>query len=126
MEGLRILVMGYKEVSEHQANEWKNRYLEAIKSNSVKKDIYSEIEKDLIFCGCSAIEDKLQDGVPETIKTLIDCGIRIWVLTGDKKETAIEISKQCNLIGEAMNLIDLTQKRHESNLLIKLKNLCKI
>ena len=125
MEGLRILVMGYKEVSEHQANEWKNRYLEAIKSNSVKKDIYSEIEKDLIFCGCSAIEDKLQDGVPETIKTLIDCGIRIWVLTGDKKETAIEISKQCNLIGEAMNLIDLTQKRHESNLLIKLNNLCK-
>lgn len=125
MEGLRILVMGYKEVSESQANEWKKRYFEAIKSNSSKKDIYSEIEKDLIFCGCSAIEDKLQDGVPETIKTLIDCGIRIWVLTGDKKETAIEISKQCNLVAEAMTLIDLTQKRHEYNLLIKLKNLCK-
>ena len=43
MEGLRILVMGYKEVSESQANEWKKRYFEAIKSNSAKKDIYSEI-----------------------------------------------------------------------------------
>ena len=123
-EGLRILVMGYKEINEEQANIWKNRYVESMNSNTKKNEIFSEIEKDLIFCGCSAIEDKLQEGVPETIKTLIDCGIRIWVLTGDKKETAIEISKQCNLIGENMNLIDLTHNLHESDLIMKLKNLC--
>ena len=123
-EGLRILVMGYKEINKEQAISWKNRYMESIKSNIKKKEIFSEIEKELIFCGCSAIEDKLQEGVPETIKTLIDCGIRVWVLTGDKKETAIQISKQCNLIEENINLIDLTQNKLESNLVTKIRNLC--
>jgi len=122
-EGLRILVMGYKEVSKQQAMRWKNAYENTL-SNTKKKEIYSEIEKDLIFCGCSAIEDKLQEGVPETIKTLQDCGIRIWVLTGDKKETSIQISKQCNLIGENMILYDLTKNRNEYILIKKLKELC--
>ena len=122
-EGLRILVMGYKEVSKEEAFNWKNQFDNTI-SNSKKRDIYADIEKDLIFCGCSAIEDKLQEGVPETIKTLMDCGIRIWVLTGDKKETAIQISKQCNLIGEKMILYDLTKDRNEYTIIRKLKDLC--
>jgi magnesium-transporting ATPase (P-type) len=42
------------------------------------------VEKDLILLGCTAIEDKLQEGVPQTIKTLAEAGIRLWVLTGDK------------------------------------------
>ena len=123
-EGLRILVMGYKEIDKEQANNWKNRYVNSMKINFKKSEIFSEIEKDLIFCGCSAIEDKLQEGVPETIKTLMDCGIRIWVLTGDKKETAIQISKQCNLIEDKMTLYDLTKCKNEFNLIKKLNNLC--
>jgi P-type E1-E2 ATPase len=47
--------------------------------------LYNEIEKDLLLAGVSAIEDKLQDGVPETIELLIKSNIRVWVLTGDKK-----------------------------------------
>ena len=50
------------------------------------------IEKDLILIGCTAIEDKLQDGVPACIETLARAGIKIWVLTGDKMETAINIA----------------------------------
>ena len=50
------------------------------------------IEKNLILIGCSAIEDKLQEGVPTCIETLSRAGIKIWVLTGDKMETAINIA----------------------------------
>lgn len=50
------------------------------------------IEKNLILIGCSAIEDKLQEGVPSCIETLSKAGIKIWVLTGDKMETAINIA----------------------------------
>ena len=50
------------------------------------------IEKNLELIGATAIEDKLQDGVPEAIATLADAGIQIWVLTGDKQETAINIA----------------------------------
>ena len=123
-EGLRILVMGYKEIDKDQAINLRERYTNSMKNNSKKREIFSEIEKDLIFCGCSAIEDKLQEGVPETIKTLMDCGIRIWVLTGDKKETAIQISKQCNLIEDDMFLYDLTKCKNEINLTKKLNTLC--
>ena len=122
-EGLRILVMGYKEIKEEQAINWKNNYSNSL-SHTKKMQIFSEIEQELIFCGCSAIEDKLQEGVPETIKTLMDCGIRIWVLTGDKKETAVEISKQCNLIEDNMILYDLTENKNEYELIQQLKKLC--
>ena len=56
------------------------------------------MEYGLNYLGSSAIEDKLQDGVADTIDTLINANIRVWVLTGDKQETAIEIGKSCKLI----------------------------
>jgi phospholipid-transporting ATPase len=59
------------------------------------------IEKDLILVGCTAIEDKLQEGVPTCIETLSAAGIKIWVLTGDKMETAINIA-----YGEASIYLD--------------------
>jgi P-type E1-E2 ATPase len=54
-------------------------------------NLYAKIEKDLNFAGVSAIEDKLQDGVPETIEMLINSNIRVWVLTGDKKVIVFNI-----------------------------------
>ena len=60
--------------------------------------LYDMFEKDLDYIGSSAIEDKLQYGVPETIDMLIKANIKVWVLTGDKQETAIEIGKSCKLI----------------------------
>ena len=115
-EGLRILVMGYKEVTSEQINFWEKIINSAKLTGNTQKllEIYDDIEKDLIFLGCSAIQDKLQDGVPESIKTLMKCGIRIWVLTGDKLETSEQIGRQCNLLNDEMNLINLCFNKDNS------------
>ena len=63
------------------------------------------IEKDMTLLGATAIEDKLQDGVPETIHTLQQAGIKVWVLTGDRQETAINIGYSCKLLTEDMDLL---------------------
>ena len=63
------------------------------------------IEKDLFLLGATAIEDKLQEGVPDTIHMLQMAGIKVWVLTGDRQETAINIGLSCRLISESMNLV---------------------
>lgn len=65
------------------------------------------IERDLFLLGATAVEDKLQEGVPETIYTLQQAGIKIWVLTGDRQETAINIGLSCRLISESMSLVSL-------------------
>lgn len=61
---------------------------------------YNLIESNLTFLGASAIEDALQDQVPDVIQSLRYAGIVIWMLTGDKLETAIQISYSCKLIGD--------------------------
>lgn len=65
------------------------------------------IEKKLTLIGATAIEDKLQEGVPETIASLLKADINIWVLTGDKQETAINIGYSCKLIVQGMPIIIL-------------------
>ncbi|KAG7271807.1 hypothetical protein CRUP_018303, partial [Coryphaenoides rupestris] len=65
-------------------------------------ELYEEIEKDLMLLGASAVEDKLQDGVPQTIEQLAKADIKIWVLTGDKQETAENIGYSCNMLREEM------------------------
>ena len=52
--------------------------------------------------GATAIEDKLQEEVPQTITALKSAGIKVWVLTGDKVETAINIGYSCNLLSDDM------------------------
>lgn len=70
------------------------------KKSNDEADIISTIECDLNYVGCTAIEDELQDNVADTIDTLIKSNINVWVLTGDKKETAIEIGRACKLLGK--------------------------
>ena len=59
----------------------------------------------MTLLGATAIEDKLQDGVPETIADLLSANIRVWVLTGDKQETAINIGISCKLLNRASKMI---------------------
>ncbi|KAJ3056861.1 hypothetical protein HK097_003397 [Rhizophlyctis rosea] len=115
-EGLRTLCIAYRDVSDEEYAEWSQIYDRAattINNRSEELDKAAElIEKDLFLLGATAIEDKLQDGVPDTIHTLAQAGIRLWVLTGDRQETAINIGYSCKLITEEMNLIVCNEATH--------------
>ena len=118
IEGLRTLVMGQRFIQAKEYYDWQGRWKKAMLGNNENKEeileaLAEEIEKDLDLVGCSGIEDKLQEGVPETIKTLLNIGIRLWVLTGDKEETAIEIAKSCNMIREDMEIIRLSCNNYQ-------------
>ncbi len=67
--------------------------------------VQEEIEKDLILVGATAIEDKLQDEVGDTIAFVKKAGIKVWVLTGDKIETAINIGYSCQLLNDELTQI---------------------
>jgi len=105
-EGLRTLVLGVKDLTEQQFEEWKAQHHQAavsMENRDEKLDmVYDLIEKDLVLVGATAIEDKLQDGVAQTIANLETAGIKIWVLTGDKQETAVNIGYSCNLLSSDM------------------------
>jgi len=64
----------------------------------------------MFLLGAMVIEDKLQDGVPDTIHTLQMAGIKVWVLTGDRQETAINIGMSCRLIAESMNIVTVNEE----------------
>ena len=106
-EGLRVLIICFKEIEKEKYKDFSDKYdkLRVSKSKTKDEDInklFDEMERNLTLIGCTAIEDKLQDGVPETIGVLREADINIWMLTGDKMETAIEIAKSCNLFDKSM------------------------
>ncbi|KAF7301327.1 Phospholipid-transporting ATPase [Mycena indigotica] len=107
--GLRTLTLAYKVIQESEYVAWNERYHEAtiaLEGREEKiEEISDELERDLRLLGATAIEDKLQDGVPETIADLKRAGIKIWVATGDKLETAIAIGKSTNLVTPDSNII---------------------
>ena len=107
-KGLRILMIGKKTLKEKEVKEYLDDFKRVKNDKDELDKLYNIIEKNVKFCGTSAIEDKLQDGVPETINTLIACNIHIWLLTGDKVDTSLEIAKSSNLINDNMFLIFLT------------------
>ena len=94
--GLRTLAVAYRYLSEEEYFEWSRVYDAANASTSADRDDEIEkasemIEKGFTVLGATALEDKLQEGVPEAIETLHQAGIKLWILTGDKLQTAIEI-----------------------------------
>ncbi|KAF8977701.1 hypothetical protein BGZ46_007178 [Entomortierella lignicola] len=115
-EGLRTLCLAMREIPENEYQQWSQIYDRAattIQNRSEELDKAAElIEKNLFLLGATAIEDKLQDGVPETIHTLQQAGIKVWVLTGDRQETAINIGYSCKLIQEDMSLIICNEVSH--------------
>uniref|UniRef100_A0AC35FPV8 P-type ATPase C-terminal domain-containing protein n=1 Tax=Panagrolaimus sp. PS1159 TaxID=55785 RepID=A0AC35FPV8_9BILA len=78
---------------------------------------YRRLETNLKFLGLTAIEDRLQDGVEETISSLRKAGIQIWVLTGDKKDTAINIAKSCQLFDSQTEICACNTEEDLINLL---------
>ena len=110
-EGLRTLCVADRLLSEDEYQAWNKEHdvaAAAIQDREEKlEEVSSKIEQELTLIGGTAIEDRLQDGVPDTIQLLADAGIKLWVLTGDKVETAINIGFSCNLLSNEMELIVL-------------------
>lgn len=108
-EGLRTLCLAQREISWTEYQKWSAKYDVAAAALSDREEHLEEvsdiIERDLVLLGGTAIEDRLQDGVPESIAILADAGIKLWVLTGDKVETAINIGFSCNLLNNDMDLL---------------------
>ncbi|CAL8092193.1 unnamed protein product [Orchesella dallaii] len=108
-QGLRTLCCAMAEIPDHVYDEWQEIYQEAATDIHDRERLLEEaaelIEKDLHLLGATAIEDKLQEKVPETIAALLKAGISVWVLTGDKQETAINIGHSCRLLTPTMELL---------------------
>lgn len=111
--GLRTLCFAVVDIPDDVYEQWKETYHKAsiALQNRERKveDAASLIENNLILLGATAIEDKLQEGVPETIAALLEAKIKVWVLTGDKQETAINIGYSCRLLQQGMDLIIMNE-----------------
>ncbi|CAO3592404.1 unnamed protein product [Absidia cylindrospora] len=119
-EGLRTLCIASRVLEEGVYQEWAARYKEASDSihnrDEQMENACEEIEQHLTLIGGTAIEDKLQEGVPDTIAVLAKAGIKIWVLTGDKIETAINIGFACNLLTKDMLLLSVNARNEQETL----------
>jgi phospholipid-transporting ATPase len=108
-EGLRTLVVAAKDLNSEELEEWQHMYEDASTSltdrSSKLRQTAAFIESNLHLLGATGIEDKLQEGVPEAIESLRQAGIKVWVLTGDKQDTAISIGLSCKLLTPDMQQI---------------------
>lgn len=112
-QALRVLCITEKEITEEEFANWNTKYQAAVntvegRESSLQKAA-SLIEKDLKLLGITGVEDRLQDQVPETIECLRDAGIKIWMLTGDKVETAREIAASAGLLIPGYEILELTE-----------------
>uniref|UniRef100_A0A0G4GZW6 Phospholipid-transporting ATPase n=1 Tax=Chromera velia CCMP2878 TaxID=1169474 RepID=A0A0G4GZW6_9ALVE len=116
-DGLRTLCIAGKELKEDEWNSWFREYTAAtlLMDGRVEKmnELYEELEQDLELRGCTGVEDKLQDDVGETLESLALAGIKVWMLTGDKVETAINIGIATSLVGHHMRRIVLDHSELE-------------
>ncbi|PJF18500.1 Phospholipid-transporting ATPase [Paramicrosporidium saccamoebae] len=110
--GLRTLMFASREITAQEYTEWepiwtKSQTTIAGRKESVERAI-GMIENNLILAGISGVEDRLQEGVPETISMLHQAKIRLWVLTGDKMETAVNIGFSCKLLSPSTQMLQLS------------------
>eukprot|EP00817_Percolomonadidae_sp_ATCC50343_P003484 CAMPEP_0117426612 /NCGR_PEP_ID=MMETSP0758-20121206/6673_1 /TAXON_ID=63605 /ORGANISM="Percolomonas cosmopolitus, Strain AE-1 (ATCC 50343)" /LENGTH=754 /DNA_ID=CAMNT_0005211849 /DNA_START=421 /DNA_END=2682 /DNA_ORIENTATION=+ len=126
--GLRTLVCAESYLDEEEYNEWNKEFIRAenlhVNREEELERVSELIERNLSFVGITAIEDELQEKVPETIRDLAEAGVKLWVLTGDKQATAINIGFACDLLNQQMsvNIIENENAsgiRHEFLELIK-------
>ena len=138
-EGLRVLVMAKRILTDNEYDEWlilhetaevcsiqllisKVTICKTLLSfqNSLRMrekllmESYKRIESNLKLLGATGIEDKLQEGVPNAIENLRQAGIVVWVLTGDKQETAINIAYSCKLFTHTMDIIKLNARSRDA------------
>ncbi|XP_017904907.1 PREDICTED: probable phospholipid-transporting ATPase VD isoform X1 [Capra hircus] len=100
--GLRTLCIAKRVMSDTEYAEWLRNHFLAETSIDNREELLLEsamrLENKLTLLGATGIEDRLQEGVPEAIEALHKAGIKIWMLTGDKQETAVNIAFACKLL----------------------------
>ncbi|VDD90661.1 unnamed protein product [Enterobius vermicularis] len=113
-KGYRTMCFAYRKLQMHDYDDWNEKYQSALKytdkgeRNKSVESIFGEIEKDLYLAGGSAVEDNLQEDVPKTINFLMKAGIRVWMVTGDRLETARKIAVSCGICLKQNVLLHLT------------------
>ncbi|KAF9764523.1 Phospholipid-transporting ATPase tat-1 [Nosema granulosis] len=96
----RTLIVGYKEMDNETVRIFKERFANITLENRYQQeeDIFNEYERDLVYLGTTFIEDELENEVESTLVALKNAGIRVWMITGDKKETAMSCAIDCGII----------------------------
>ena len=126
LTGLRTLAVAMKEMTEQELASYERSLQAASLSLERRADkvraVYDSLETDLVLLGATAIEDKLQDGVTETLNSLTRAGIAVWVLTGDKKETAVNVSLSSGHLHPDMTLLDIAGLTSPSLISSKLRS----
>ena len=112
MEGLRTLVITHKLLSDAQYQDFEKRIKKA-KSEFVDREakvqaVIESLESDMDFLAVTGVEDKLQENVLETIETLRQAGIKIWMLTGNKIETAKCIAISTGLKSRKQDVVEIS------------------
>ncbi|CAL1593341.1 unnamed protein product [Knipowitschia caucasica] len=129
LKGLRTLVVACRHFSPEQYQEVDRRLnaaRTALQQREEKlQEAFTFIEKDLHLLGATGVEDKLQDKVQETIEALRLAGIKVWVLTGDKHETAVSVSLSCGHFHRTMNVLELLQQRSDNQCAEQLRRLAR-
>ncbi|XP_070816993.1 phospholipid-transporting ATPase VA [Chaetodon trifascialis] len=117
-DGLRTLCIAKKILTKEQYACWLQHHLEAETSIQGREELLFQsalrLETNLHLLGATGIEDRLQDGVPETIASLRKAGLQIWVLTGDKQETAVNIAYACKLLDPEEEILTLNADSQEA------------
>ena len=120
-KGLRTLMVAYRKINSNDYTSWVNKLHEDELNIENKQRLidrlYDIIENNLILIGGTVVEDKLQENVPDTIKELCAAGIKLWVLTGDKLDTAQNIGYSCNLLSEEQKLFTLKVIQNDESII---------
>ena len=111
VKGLRTLLYGIRVLDNEEYQEFKEDIEEAeddiLNSERLLQEVYDKWEQEIVLLGATAVEDRLQDEVPKTLEDLRAAGIKVWMLTGDKMETAKNIGFSCKLITEEMVITEV-------------------
>ncbi|XP_016518883.1 probable phospholipid-transporting ATPase IF isoform X2 [Poecilia formosa] len=129
LKGLRTLVVACRHFSPKEYIDVDKRLMSARTALQRREEklqqAFAHIENHLHLLGATGVEDKLQDKVPETIEVLRRAGIKIWVLTGDKHETAVSVSLSCGHFHRTMNILELLQQRSDNECAEQLRRLAR-
>lgn len=117
-QGLRVLLIAKRNLNPIEFSEWYSQHQECEMSTDQRekrvRESFGLLERNLTLIGATGIEDRLQENVPETIASLLSAGIVVWVLTGDKTETAINVAFSAKLFHSQMEILKIMARSRDA------------